>query len=409
MHYRTYDPQRDKDSVHRIWQETGWLEKGKEEIMDTMVEAGHAFVADVDGQAECLVITAPGTIRYLDEELPFCAVTGVTTSRIVRRQGFAKRLAAQAIANDAAEGALVAGLGMFEQGYYNQIGFGSGGYEHWVSFDPATLNVKHKPRIPRRLTLEQIDIIHAARLARKRGHGGCNLLPSKLTKADMMWTDNGFGLGYFDGPHGELTHFIWGGAKEVEHGPYRLEFMAYQTGEQFLELMALLKSMGDQVRLVRLHEPRDIIFQDLIVQPFKHRQVTEKSTFEMGIRAAAYWQMRICDLHGCLEHTHLRGDTVRFNLTLEDPIATVLDPKTSWRGVGGEYIVTLGPRSWAETGKDASLPTLKASVGAFTRLWLGVRPASGLAVTDDLSGPPDVLARLDWVLRLPEPKPEWDF
>jgi len=119
--------------------------------------------------------------------------------------------------------------------------------------------------------------------------------------------------------------------------------------------------------------------------------------------------MRICDLHGCLEHTHLRGDTVRFNLTLEDPIATVLDPKTSWRGVGGEYIVTLGPRSWAETGKDASLPTLKASVGAFTRLWLGVRPASGLAVTDDLSGPPDVLARLDWVLRLPEPKPEWDF
>ena len=41
-----------------------------------------------------------------------------------------------------AEGALVAGLGMFDQGYYDKLGFGSGAYSHRVAFDPARLSVK---------------------------------------------------------------------------------------------------------------------------------------------------------------------------------------------------------------------------------------------------------------------------
>jgi len=52
---------------------------------------------------------------------------------------------------------------------------------------------------------------------------------------------------------------------------------------------------------------------------------------------------------------------------------------------------------------------LDASVGAFTRLWLGVRPASGLAITDDLAGPDDLLAQLDASLRLPTPQAGWSF
>ncbi len=60
-------------------------------------------------------------------------------------------------------------------------------------------------------------------------------------------------------------------------------------------------------------------------------------------------------------------------------------------------------------GADPALPTLAASVGAFTRMWLGVRPATGLAATDDLFGPQELLERLDRVLRLPDPKPDWDF
>ncbi len=408
MSIRLYDAQKDKEAVRRIWREVGWLEKEKEECMDLMLEPSRGWVADIEGEPECFVMTTPATMRYIDQDLPLSACTGVTTSRIARRQGLARRLAAQSIAADAVDGALVAGLSMFEQGYYNQLGYGTGSYEHWIAFDPARLSVKKKPRVPRRLKLEQFEAIHAARAARRRGHGA-GTLPVQCTKADMIWADNGFGLGYFDGPQGELTHCFWGGAKEIESGPYEVTFLAYQTAEQFLELMAVIRSLGDQVHLVRMREPQDIQLQDLIVQPFKHRRITQKSPFEAVNRASAYFQARICDLPGCLAHTHLRGGPLRFNLALSDPIAAYLDESAPWRGVGGEYVVTLGASSGAERGTDPALPTLTASVGAFTRLWLGVRPASGLAVTDDLAGPPALLDELDWLLRLPDLHPDWEF
>jgi hypothetical protein len=252
-------------------------------------------------------------------------------------------------------------------------------------------------------------MVHAARLARFRGHGSCNLNPPEITRAEMLRPDKAFGLGYCDGPSGELTHHFWCWVKDVEHGPYSIVWMSFQTPDQFLELLSLVRNLGDQVRLVRVREPQGIQLQDLIEQPFRQRQVSEKSKFESRMRALAYWQMRICDLPGCLEHAHLRGDEVCFNLTLTDPIERFLDASTPWRGIAGDYVVTLGPASGAELGADVSLPTLTASVGAFTRLWLGVRPAIGLAVTDDLSGPPELLERLDWALRLPDPKPDWDF
>jgi hypothetical protein len=100
---------------------------------------------------------------------------------------------------------------------------------------------------------------------------------------------------------------------------------------------------------------------------------------------------------------------VRFNLTLSDPIKQFLDDKARWRGISGDYVVTLGSSSGAEPGRDRKLPNLRASVGAFTRLWLGVRPATGLAMTDEISGRAELLERLDNALRVPEPKPDWDF
>jgi len=55
------------------------------------------------------------------------------------------------------------------------------------------------------------------------------------------------------------------------------------------------------------------------------------------------------------------------------------------------------------------LSTLNASVGAFTRMWLGVLPATGLSVTDKLDAPHALLQQLDRLLRLPKPSFEWDF
>lgn len=410
MRFRDYDPGRDKEAVHRIWREIGWIEKRKEgEAMDLFLESSRALVAEVNGEAESLVATVSGSIRYLKEDLTLSALAGVTTGRIARKRGLASQLAAMAIARDAAQGALVSALGMFEQGYYNQLGFGTGGYEHWCSFDPAQLDVELSPRIPRRITPDDWEAVHSSRLLRHRGHGSCNLDAPKLTQAEMLWSKNGFGLGCCDGAHGELTHHFWCWTEDVESGPYSISWMAYQTRDQFLELLALLKSLGDQVRLVRLCEPQGIQLQDFLKKPFKTRQVSEKSKYESKIRASAYWQVRICDLNGCLEQTHLTGETVRFNLILTDPIEGFLEKDAPWRGVAGNYLVILGPSSAAEPGIDTTLPTLNASVGAFTRMWLGVRPATGLSWTDELSGPEELLEALDQVLQLPDPKPDWDF
>ena len=411
MRLRAYDPHTDREAVTRIWQEIGWIgkEKREEEALHIFIGCSRAQVAEVNGHAECLVLSTPATIRYLDQDLSLSAVTSVTTSRIARKQGLARRLTALTVAADAAEGAMVSGLGMFEQGYYNQLGFGTGGYEHRIAFDPAQIRVQVQARVPRRITREDWAGVHAARLARMRGHGSCNLWAPDTTRAEMLWSQNGFGLGYYDGPGGTLTHHLWFRTKDLESGPYYVEWLSYQTYDQFLELMALIRNLGDQVRLVRIREPKDIQMQDMIKQPFKQRQVSEKSSFESRMRASAYWQMRICDLPGCLAATHLRGAEVRFNLALSDPIERSLPENALWRGIAGGYVVTLGPSSSARPGTEPSLPTVTASTGALTRMWLGVRPATGLAVTDRLSGPPGLLKELDWALRLPDPKPDWDF
>jgi hypothetical protein len=409
MNLRAYDPARDREACHRIWQEVGWLEAGKEPAMDLYVTGGKAWVADVYDEAECLVLTMPGTVRYLDEDLSLSCITGVTTSRVARKQGLAGRLLAKAIAADAAEGALVSSLGAFELGFYDRLGYGTGCYENWIAFDPALLQVPVKARPPRRIGTGDWEAAHKARLSRWRRHGACNVLPTALSQADMQWSTDGFGLGYRDESTGEITHCVWCTAEKVESGPYHIPWLAYRNGDEFLELMALLKGLGDQVHVMNMAEPPGIQFQDLMAQPNKMRTVTRQSKFEIHNHAAAYHQWRICDLAGCLDRTSLRCDGVRFNLRLNDPIVSFLEDSAPWRGVTGDYVTTLGRQSGAERGTDSTLPTLTASVGAFTRLWLGVLPATGLAITDDLSGTRELLEELDWALRLPQPKANWEF
>lgn len=408
MTIRPYNPTKDRAAVLRAWWEIGWLKEGKEQAVDALLTAGQTFVADVHGSAECCAATAPGVIRYLGEDLPFCGVAAVATGYVARKQGLARRVTAHAVAQAVAEGALVAGLGMFDQGFYDALGFGTGGYERVVRFNPADLKVHERPRIPRRLGPDDASALHASRLARCRGHGSINFPPFGMTLKEIL-EHGGFGLGYADGPDGALTHHLWCAPGNREVGPYRILWLVYQTRAQFLELMALVRTWGDQVLMVQLREPPGIQFQDLLEHPFRSRRATRGSEMENAMTAAAYWQMRICDLPGCLERTHVPWGEVRFNLRLADPIARYLGEKACWRGVGGDYVVTLGPSSGAERGLDASLPTLTATVNAFTRLWLGALPASGLVVTDALSGPDALLRELDAVLRLPEPHPDWEF
>ncbi|MFP6584128.1 MAG: hypothetical protein VCD00_16440 [Candidatus Hydrogenedentota bacterium] len=120
MNIESFDSDRDRAHVHRIWEEVGWLDPTNEGNVDgtnAIIDAGRAWVSRLNDEAECLVLCSEGTIRYLDEDIAFSGLTGVTTSRVGRKQGLAARLTSHAIAQEAKDGALVSGLGMFEQGF----------------------------------------------------------------------------------------------------------------------------------------------------------------------------------------------------------------------------------------------------------------------------------------------------
>ena len=408
MKYRQYDPEKDKKAVNRIWLECGWIEKDDAKPMDTLVDAAKAIVANIDGQPECIVVSTPGDMDYLGEKLSFSCIAAVTTGLVARKQKLAAHLTATRIALDAIDGFEVSGLGMFEQGYYNKLGYGTGSYDHFIRFSPATLTIDEDPRVPRRLEVDDFELVHKSRLTRTRAHGSVNIHLPEATKAEMQWTKNGVGFGYCD-DNGDLTHHFWMKGKGKEQGPFSIWWMAYRDTAQLRELLALLKSFGDQIHLVRMSQPPGIQLQDILRQPFRFRTITEKSEYENTMRAAAWQQYRICDLAACLEKTHLPGDPVRFNLKLDDPIEKYLDAGIGWQGISGEYIITLGPDSDAEKGSDNTLPSMHASVGAFTRLWLGVLSASGLAFSDNLTAPTELLHRLDHLIRVPSPTPDWEF
>ncbi len=411
MTYRDYNSRTDVQAVRRIWLECGWIDDLETEgihVSEFFEAAEDALVATIDNEAECAVHSTNGSLQYQEESLSLGAVTGVTTSFIARKLGFARELTAMMLARQVAAGHEISALGMFEQGFYDKVGFGTGCYEQLIKFDPSTLMVNREFRAPKRLSAKDFEAIYYAMTHRKGGHGAVNVLSKGLLKADLSMTENGFGLRYFDGPGGTLSHFIFGSSKG-EHGPFEINFRAYQNHDQLMELLALIKSLGDQINLVETLEFGDIQLQDLLKQPFRNRRSTESSRFANRSTSMAYWQARILDLNTCLAKTKLDTPPVKFNLRLNDPVETSLPADSNWRGIGGNYVVTLGEVSSAEPGEDKDLPLLKASVNAFTRAWLGVRPASQLAATADLSAGPELLAKLDRSLRLPRPHLGWDF
>ncbi len=336
------------------------------------------------------------------------ADTAVTTSHIARKQGFAKELTARSLARQHEAGMAVSSLGIFDQGFYDKVGYGTGPYETLIQFDPATLDIKARFRPPTRITREHYKDVHQALTNRKKYHGAATLLPAEVMKAELLLTEKPFGLGYYDGPDGSLSHFIWGSMKE-ENGPYSVEIRAYQTNEQLMELLALIKSLGDQVSSFTTLEWGEFQFQDIVEQPFRNRRSSKGGKHEQLKQSIAYWQLRILDLEACLAKTHLRGDSVRFNLELSDPVNEILAGEKGWTGIAGDYVITLGEESSAKSGTEKNLPTLKASVNAFSRMWFGARPASNIAITGELEADESLIRDLDDVLRLPRPHFGWDF
>ena len=406
---RAYRPD-DLPAVQRIWREVGWIDDSDDQAaaLGTFFEVGRAEVADLDGGPECAVHWSDATLRHLDDDLPLGAVTAVTTSLIGRKAGLASQLTARALAAGAQAGAAVASLGMFEQGFYDRLGFGSGPYEHRLTVDPGRLSVPVPYRRPVRLTAEDAAEVQAAMAGRARAHGGVVLHEPALVTAEMAWTENLVALGYRD-DGGTLTHCLLGSMKD-EYGPLVVDLLAYRDGHDLLELLRLLQELADQVTTVTLVEPPELQLTDLVRQPLRERRRgRDQPVHGFRLEAVPWWQARILDLERCIGVLRATGPAVRCNLALHDPVADHLPTDAGWWGLSGEYTLTIDDPSSVVPGATAGLPVLTASVGAFSRWWLGVGPASRLAATDAFEAPPELLAALDRALRLPTPRAGWDY
>lgn len=406
--WRPYDADRDADTVPRIWREVNWIDDSdtQRDAVRTFFRGGHGLVGPAEGDAECAVHWSEGSYRWLDQDLALCAITAVTTSRVARRQRLGPDLLAEALAQGVEWGAQVAALGAFEQGYYDRFGFGTIGYEHTFNFDPATLLVPTPEQAPVRITADDHAEVFDLLQRRQRSHGAVSLHHPETMEAELAWMENPWGLG-FRGDDGRLTHVVAGRAKE-EYGPYTVDWIIYETPQHLLELFGAIKLLADQVQLIELTlEPAEIQVQDLLTAPNRQAQGFAIAGRAVQAHTAYAWQQsRILDLEACLGLVRWLGDPFEFDLDLTDPIA---DRGGRWRGIGGMYTVRVGEKSEVTPRTPGDRDFLVATVNGLSRLWTGARPASGLALTGDLSGPAELLARLDEAFRLPTPKPGLHF
>jgi|AntRauTorckE6833_2_1112554.scaffolds.fasta_scaffold21570_3 predicted acetyltransferase len=412
MKIRDYNNNKDFEKVYQIWQEVGWIKKDERQkkALKYFTKGGKGTVALLNDSVEGYVNSTPGKYQYLDQELSLQAVTSVTISRVARKQRLATKSTAEVIAKAASKGVHVSALGMFEQGFYNKLGYGTGSYEHLISFDPDHLNIETRTKIPERITIDDYTDIHQARITRIKRHGYCTLLPEDITHADILFGErNPFGLGFKD-KEGNITHHIIFKPENDLHGPYYISWMTFNNREQFLDLMNIIRNLGDQVHLVKLWEPAGIQLQSLIKKPYKDSQVTKNSKYEVNNRATAFWQLRILNLKGCINKTNLTNKPTEFNLKLYDPIEKYLDDSSLWKGLTGNYNLKLGENSRIDRGLKDKLPTLKTDINTFSRMWIGAIKPSLLPFTNHFKAPESLIKKLDDVFsEVPTPKIDWDF
>jgi GNAT superfamily N-acetyltransferase len=388
----------DLADVQRIWQECGWVDEDEAEHLDDFLADADTVVAELEGDAEACTSIHDGSLHHTGTDLPLAVVSSVTTSRVGRKQGLARATLDTALKRAVGRGAAVSMLGMFEQGFYDRSGFGTGAEMLMLRVDPAQLSSDLPYRPPVRLTLDDVPEMVDALHRRQPVHGAVTLPSVAMRRADRSWDDGGFGLGYRD-DDGRLTHFLWCSAKG-EWGPYDVREWAWQDRDQLLELLGVLRSLGDQVRTLILPEPAQVQLQPLVQQLVRMKITRDTGDHRVLLWASAWWQARILDLQACIAALP-PSEELSCNLQVTDPLE--LDT------VAGEWLLRLGPTPTVERGREEGLPDLAISVNSLTRLWLGVRPASTLAATDELDASPELLEALDRVIRLPRPDVQMGF
>jgi len=304
------------------------------------------------------------------------------------------------------KGAVVATLGAFDQGYYEKLGFGNFSSDSFITFDPQNLKVNGNCRPPIRFSLEDGERLHEARLRRFKLHGTCDLHPPATTQFELKYHKDGICLGYES--EGEISHFLFGTIKG-EHGPLRIEMFVYQDNEQLLELLNVIKTLSDQMRIVEMASPLGIEMQEFLNYPMRLREVTEGSKWENNTVAYSFFQARILRLEEAIQAMSLEREDLSFNLTLDDPIKRYLSIEHEFSGCEGDYTLHLGAESRIKKGHEEGLQLLSASINTFTRLWSGARSATSLVATDGMEAEPELISHLDKLIRFRELKTDWDF
>lgn len=399
MQTRPYDAAGDLDHVVRIWKEAGWINgsDADKEGIEAFYGGGTANVVPVEGDVEGVGLWTPSTYRWHDSDLSLCHVAAILVGRAGRRQGYATAVVNEVLAQAHEDGVALASLGAFEQGYYDRFGFANGGYEHFVRFDPATLTVPFPKRPPVRLDVDDALEFGEMMRHRHRGHGGVSLDAVTTLVGEFKWLDKPWGLG-FRNAEGRLTHAVFGEV-EGEYGPYRIDWIGYEEPEQYIELLGLLRSLSDQVRLLIMAEPGILQLQDLLRNPARQRSQMRMFGGQHQPHAAfAYHQFRMLDVAACLSVVSHDAE-VEFDLELADPLA---DRGGRWSGVGGQYHVRVGPTTTVDHGRaGGGVPLVRTDVGALTSWWAGSHRSPGLRLMGRLDGPPEVLAALDDVFLAP--------
>lgn len=399
MDIRAYEAERDRAHVERIWREVGWItDDDGAAALPHFLDGGHVTVGLADGEAECCVSIHDATWRQDRTDLACALVSSVTTSWVGRRRGFAGTMLRRQLVAAAGRGDAVSVLGMFDQGFYDRLGFGTGASVLRHQFDPDTLRIDVAPRPVRRLGVDDVPAVHDLLQRRPRTHGGVVVHDEGFTRGEYLWTEERMTLGLHD-EDGRLVGVLIGKATG-EHGPLEVYVLVGETSDELLELVGLLRQLGDQYRLVWLADPPELVLEDLLDQPYRHRFTSKGAAHPHQITAGAWWQLRVLDLVAVTAALPASSTDVTVVVDVQDPLAAGDD---GWDGVHGRWRLSFGAAPTAERTDAAA--DIVAGAGAVSRLLTGVAKASHLALSDHLDGPPDVLAALDDAITLPEPQP----
>ena len=108
---------------------------------------------------------------------------------------------------------------------------------------------------------------------------------------------------------------------------------------------------------IRMADPPRLQLQDFLERPLTTVRTRRGGDFASDVLSHVWMQCRILDMPACIAAMHFCGEPVSFNLKLTDPIEKHVPEDCTWKGVGGNWIITLGEDSSAEQGIDEALPS----------------------------------------------------